>query len=222
MKDDSEQSTADPEHQQTSVAGESRGHDLARSPKPGFLGRIRAILVGFFVAVSPTLILCSVLYEDYAYRVGTPTTATNVVCVDHTVDRFTRYQHNQQRCTAWWSLGGQSNYGEVVGVDHSGGSMDVRVYYGTAYTANVVMHRIVPVGLLAVGGVLFAVGFRYESRRAARARARAMEDKKDPTIREVRCWACQHVQKVPVSQEAFLCEQCGAHLHRLDPPAKGT
>jgi hypothetical protein len=31
---------------------------------------------------------------------------------------------------------------------------------------------------------------------------------------EVRCWVCQHVQTVPVSQQAFSCEQCNADLKR--------
>ncbi len=177
--------------------------------------------MGLAVAVGPTIVLVSFLYNDYAYHVGTPTTAKNVVCVDHPSSRFARYHYDDQTCTATWSLGGQSYTGEIVGASNGDRSVDVRVYYGTAFTANAV-HNIVPVGLLAVGGiiVLFAFGFRYESRRAARARARAV-DKTDPTITNVRCWVCQHVQTVPVSQGAFSCEQCGAQLNRRKAPAKG-
>jgi hypothetical protein len=39
---------------------------------------------------------------------------------------------------------------------------------------------------------------------------------------KVRCWHCQHVQTVPVSQETFTCEQCNAHLKRPTAPAKSS
>jgi hypothetical protein len=39
---------------------------------------------------------------------------------------------------------------------------------------------------------------------------------------KVRCMHCQHVQTVSVSQAAFSCEQCGAHLKRGTAPANGS
>jgi hypothetical protein len=37
-----------------------------------------------------------------------------------------------------------------------------------------------------------------------------------------RCYNCQHVQTVPVSQETFSCQQCGASLKRRTAPANGS
>jgi hypothetical protein len=47
-------------------------------------------------------------------------------------------------------------------------------------------------------------------------------EKTDPTTTTARCWVCQHVQVVPRSQAAFVCEQCGAKLERRTQPATGN
>jgi membrane associated rhomboid family serine protease len=47
-------------------------------------------------------------------------------------------------------------------------------------------------------------------------------EKTDPTTTTARCWVCQHVQVVPRSQPAFVCEQCGAKLERRTQPATGN
>jgi hypothetical protein len=60
-------------------------------------------------------------------------------------------------------------------------------------------------------------------RLAARKRVKAQAaEKTDTSTTNVRCWVCQHVQTVPVGQEAFPCEQCNAHLTRRTPPADGS
>jgi hypothetical protein len=57
---------------------------------------------------------------------------------------------------------------------------------------------------------------------AARKRALAQETEVDEKSTKVRCWVCQHVQTVPVGQEAFSCEQCKAHLKRPTAPANSS
>jgi hypothetical protein len=72
----------------------------------------------------------AIAYDAYAYRVGTPTTATVDNCVHHNRDI---------NCTAVWSIGGNSYTGPIVpivgtGYDHAeGSSLDVRVHRGRAY-----------------------------------------------------------------------------------------
>jgi hypothetical protein len=169
-QDDPEKRIADLERQQTSAIGEPRRHDPARSPKSGSPGRVRAILMGLVFAGVPTVIFVSVAYNDYAYHLGTPTTAKNVVCVFHPGSWVDRYRDSYTSCTAAWSLDGRSYTGEIVGASDGDKSVDVRVRGGTAYTANA-FHNNVPLELAALGGIIgmFAFGFRYESRRAARA-----------------------------------------------------
>jgi hypothetical protein len=41
-------------------------------------------------------------------------------------------------------------------------------------------------------------------------------------LRNARCNHCQHVQAVPLSQETWVCEQCGTKLKRRTPPVKGS
>ena len=64
----------------------------------------------------------------------------------------------------------------------------------------------------------YVIADRSAARKLAQAQA---AEKTDTSTTNVRCWVCQHVQTAPVSQEAFSCEQCNAHL-RADPPAKSS
>jgi len=40
--------------------------------------------------------------------------------------------------------------------------------------------------------------------------------------RSIRCFNCGHVQAVPLSQETFVCEQCGTKLKRSTTAVKGS
>ncbi|MGO9381759.1 MAG: hypothetical protein ACLP4W_06595 [Mycobacterium sp.] len=96
--------------------------------------RLRRLAKGLASIAVVVLLLWGVgatAYDVYAYRVGTPTTATVDHCVRH--GRGTS-------CTAVWSVGGNSSTGPIVGshYDHAEGSpVDVRVHGGTAYTPDV-------------------------------------------------------------------------------------
>jgi hypothetical protein len=57
---------------------------------------------------------------------------------------------------------------------------------------------------------------RSEARKGASAQETEVPEEKGTTLR---CWVCQHVQRVPVGQESFSCEQCRAHLKRPTAPA---
>jgi hypothetical protein len=59
-------------------------------------------------------------------------------------------------------------------------------------------------------------------RALARPTGQAQETEVHEKCTKVRCWVCQHVQTVPVGQEAFSCEQCKAHLKRPTAPAKSS
>jgi hypothetical protein len=165
-QDDPEKRIADLERQQADAVGQP-GREPARSPKrgsPGKAGWGRRLLIGLVVALFPTIFFGILVYDSYAYYVGTPTTATDVHCVG---------QYRHQTCTGTWSLGGESYTGEIRGAaDRDGSSSDVRVYGDTAFTADVV-HQVFPVGALMVGIIIvsFLVGFNYRSLRALRARA---------------------------------------------------
>jgi hypothetical protein len=218
-QDDPEKRMADLERQHAETAGQPQRDQAHRlnwhSPGRPRWGRI---LKGLVFAGVPIVIFYSIVSNNLAYRAGTPTTATNVVCVDHHSNSYSRYNHDYRTCTGTWSLNGQPHTGEIVNASESGGSLNVRVRDGTAYTADAV-HNTVLYALLAVGGgiVAFAIGYRYQSPRAARAareRALARETEVPEGFTSVRCWVCQHVQTVPVGQEGFSCEQCGAHLTR--------
>ena len=135
------------------------GHDRSRS---------RRILIGLVVASAPIFIFCVLGYNAYAYRVGTPTTTTNVVCTGDS-----RHRH----CTATWSLDGQSDTGDILGgLTEGDESVDVHVHGHTAYTAGAV-HNALPLALLAVGASIgaFAVGFNQQSLRERRARRQLRE-----------------------------------------------
>lgn len=79
--------------------------------------------------------------QFYGYQVGTPTTATGIECrygVPGAGDGDTGIGIGSlmlsEGCTAAWSVGGQSQTGPIVGVQHLG-SADVHVSGGTAFTA---------------------------------------------------------------------------------------
>jgi ribosomal protein S27E len=71
-----------------------------------------------------------------------------------------------------------------------------------------------------VAFLAFIAFYAIAERSAARKRSKAQAARNtDTSITDVRCWVCQHVQTVPIGQEAVSCEQCNAHLTRR-PAAK--
>jgi hypothetical protein len=165
-QDDAEKRIADLERQHADSGGQPPD-EPARSAKqgsPGKAGWGRRLLIGLLCVLFPTIIFGIGMYDAFGYYVGTPTTATNVVCTG---------SHRHQTCTGTWNLDGQSHTGEVRGAVDRDGSSDVRVYGGTAFTADVV-HHIFLLGPLYVGMLilLFLVGFNYQSVRAWSARSR--------------------------------------------------
>lgn len=85
-------------------------------------------------------------YDAYAYRVGTPTTATINQCINAT-------KGSSKSCTGTWSVGGKSYTGPIGsgGLGYSqGSSQNVRVHGGTAYTADAASRNL-------WGGTTFAV-----------------------------------------------------------------
>jgi hypothetical protein len=132
-QDDPEKRIAELERQHTEAAGQARRdqalhlnpdspHKEGRSQKR-WSGVVRSVLVLVAVTLVP---FGAGEYEFHAYRVGTPTTATNVHCV-----RGSR----TLQCTGAWSVGGESHSGKIIGVRHFDGStLDVRVRGDTAYT----------------------------------------------------------------------------------------
>ncbi len=137
-RDEPERRVGDLERQQTSAAGEPPRHDPARSKRS----------------------------DSSRHHVGTPTTATHVVCTDQQNGRY-----RNRDCTATWSLDGQSDTGTILGATEGDESVNVHVHGHSAYTAGDA-HKSLPLALLAVGGIIvtFALGYHHESLRAARAR----------------------------------------------------
>jgi ribosomal protein S27E len=226
-RDDPDERIADLERQHVETAEQPRPEQLRRS-KRGSRGRPRwgRVLKGLALAGIPTIIVCSLVYNTYEYRVGTPTTATNVDCVDHQSHSYRYGSHSWRRCYGTWSLNGHPYFGEIVGASEPGGSLDVRARGGTAFTTDAVHNNVLYAVLAVVGGIVaFAIGYNYQSPRAARAareRALARETEVPEGFTRVRCWVCQHVQTVPVGQEELSCEQCGASLKRRTSHTEGT
>jgi ribosomal protein S27E len=224
--EDPEKPVADLGRQHPEAAGQTR-RDQAHRLSWRSLGRPRwgGIFYGLLFAGVPIVIFVGMLSSAHAYRAGTPTTATHVVCIERHNGR-----HSHQECKATWSLDGQSHTGEIVGATGGDGPVDVHVHGNTAYTAAAAHDMpwvFIAGGAIPVG---FAIGYNYRSRRAARkARERALARETEVPegfrrtgnahVAMVRCWVCQHEQTVPVSQEGFSCEQCGAHLNRPSAPA---
>jgi hypothetical protein len=167
---DPERRIADLEGQQGDAVGQARSdqaHRLNRG-STGHAGLGRPIFVGLMLALCPIIISGDLVHSAYAYHVGTPTTATNVVCKDVRNGR-----HSDRTCTGRWSLDGESYTGEIIGAPDRGGTLDVRVHDNTAYTADAAHINVPLVALCGVGGsiVAFAVGFKaVQSQRAARTR----------------------------------------------------
>lgn len=69
---------------------------------------------------------------------------------------------------------------------------------------------------------LYVGADRLAARKRVEAQATAKTDTNTTSTTRTRCWVCQHVQTVPVGQEAFTCEQCNAHLKRGSAPADGS
>ncbi len=95
-----------------------------KSPVVALL-RVVLILIAFFV---PLTFFGLGAYDNYAYRVGTPTTATDVSCVEG--------GRNSTYCTGTWNIDAKSYTGKIncsnlAACDPS----DVRVHGGEAYTA---------------------------------------------------------------------------------------
>jgi ribosomal protein S27E len=92
-----------------------------------------------------------------------------------------------------------------------------------------IVHPEIAPGIAGLGGglgaVLVAIGRikRARDRTAHRADNTAQTaERTDTTNTKVRCYNCQHVQLVPVSQETFSCEQCNAQLKRHTAAANGS
>ena len=73
-----------------------------------------------------------------------------------------------------------------------------------------------------VFGVLVAIILTLSGRITSESTTAEAAEKTDPTTTTARCWVCQHLQVVPRSQAAFVCEQCGAKLERRTQPATGN
>lgn len=103
------------------------------------------------------------VWDAYAYQVGTPATATDVSC---------RGDANSDdpnvNCSGTWSIAGQSRgpIREVPGSWKFGQSLDVRVHRGTAYAAGSTGWRLGTSLLLAVFLITMSLGgFRAIDRR---------------------------------------------------------
>jgi hypothetical protein len=85
-----------------------------------------------FVGLVVSLLMFAVgAYDAYAYRVGTPTTATIEQCTQ-------AGNGSDQNCTATWSVGGTSHTGPIDTGGQGypqGSSLNVHVHRGSAYTA---------------------------------------------------------------------------------------
>jgi ribosomal protein S27E len=57
-------------------------------------------------------------------------------------------------------------------------------------------------------------------RPASQPKSAPAEERSEST--KVRCYHCQHVQAVPLSQSRFVCEQCDTTLKRRTTPAKSN
>jgi hypothetical protein len=87
--------------------------------------------------------------------------------------------------------------------------------------------------ILADAKVCKHCGYRFTPTSAPNAPPKTPSDKSDSTPNlppttpsgnstKVKCHHCQHVQMVPVSQQSFVCDECGTKLQRRKQPAKGS
>jgi hypothetical protein len=136
------------------------------------LRRLRAALVATIAVLFLLLLFGSAAYNFYAYRAGTPTTATiekyNPGCVsnhsgviDTLVDTNPVFDFlGVGSCTGAWSVGGTSQSGPILGVrsiQPDGSSLDVHVLGGKAYTANSEMHSLLWATGIAIPGIAIAL-----------------------------------------------------------------
>lgn len=153
--------------------GQMGGPGSGRLAGPRYLlRRLGAALVAIGAVVVLLVLFGSAAYNFYAYRAGTPTTATiekyTPGCVsDHQgvigtlVDTNPLFDFlNVGTCTGAWSVGGASQSGPIVGVrsiQSDGSSLDVRVLGGKAYTATSEMHSLLWATGIAVPGTAIAL-----------------------------------------------------------------
>jgi hypothetical protein len=108
------------------------------------------LLAGLFGAIFYLGILGFFGYHIYAYHFGTPTTAT--------IDNCPGYS---RECTAVWSIGGNSSTGDIVGHQYAhsrGTAVDVRVFNGSAYTADEPRHAMtIMLFIVFIGGASIVV-----------------------------------------------------------------
>jgi hypothetical protein len=158
-QDDPEKRIADLERQHADPVGQPL-HDPAGAPSPGSPAKAswgRRLLIGLLCALFPGIFFGVGLHSAYAYRVGTPTTATNVFCTGG------HHRNETRTCTGTWSVDGRSHTGYIEGGPDGGSSLDVRVHGDTAYAAGVTDHMLAVTALM-VGMIIvaFSVGFNYQ------------------------------------------------------------
>jgi hypothetical protein len=155
------------------LTGQMGGPGFGRLAGPRYLlRRLGAALVAIIAVVFLLVLFGSAAYNFYAYRAGTPTTATiekyNPGCVsNHSGVIGTLVDTNPlfdflgvESCTGTWSVGGTSQSGPIVGVrsiQPDGSSLDVHVLGGKAYTANSEMHSLLWASGIAIPGIAIAL-----------------------------------------------------------------
>jgi hypothetical protein len=115
-------------------------------------------------------------YHFYAYRAGTPTTATVSSCqhnrIGHRGNMFNIV--NPRDCTGTWSVGGVSHTGVIAGPRGGfliGSTVDVRVLDGKAYTAEGTAWRFLAGAIaLLIPALLFVYALWIRRARARYAR----------------------------------------------------
>lgn len=195
-QDDAQKRIADLERQiaQARAAGGGPAQGSAMPPPPegwqqpqpqmggpgyGRMGRPRSLLRRLWSALLATVALALLLgmfgsaaYNYYAYRTGTPTTATiekyTKGCVgSHTgltgilVDTNPVFDlFGVEKCTGTWRVGDTSQSGPIVGmhsIQPAGSALDVRVHNGKAYTATSGKHSLLWMLGIGVPGLVIVV-----------------------------------------------------------------
>jgi hypothetical protein len=150
---------------------------------------------GLLAIVAVALLLSlfgSAAYNYYAYRTGSPTTATvekyyrclgshsgvtgTLVDTNPLFDFF-----SVDKCSGSWRLGGTSQSGPILGVasiQPTGSSLDVRVRDGKAYTATAGKHSLLWMIGIAVPGLIIAaiIWWRRRTGRSSRGWLRDMAE----------------------------------------------
>jgi hypothetical protein len=169
-QDDPEERVAELERQHVEAAGQAR-RDQARhldQDSPEKAGRDKRsrqwTRVAIFMIPFGLMFFGFGACNFHAYHVGTPTTATNVHCVQSSSTIV--HRSSTTSCTGTWSIDGQSHTGAVVGSFRDGSSLDVRVHDDIAYTGtgNPTLFQIGAIFLI-VGSVM--LGVKWARRRAS-------------------------------------------------------